>query len=209
MTWTCGRSRKLKNNLAKNCEKNICNNENIRDVINNIPKEKKLCLDIGFGSGASVMQTLKDENTVVVGCEIFKPAILQTLMSVNDNSKVFLFMSFIDDLIKKIPSCSFDEIKMLCPDPWPKYKHRMRRCYNIYNFDLKIARILKGKGKFIMASDISEMTLNMVKLFDSPIFNIECNKYTDYDSCPHKTDYCRKGFRAGRDVNEMISIKAI
>lgn len=209
MAWTCGRSRKLKSKINQDYEKHICDSMDIREIINSVDDDKKLYLDIGFGSGASIFQTMQDSNAIVIGCEIFKPAILQTLAKIEDKGCVFLFMSFIDDLLNFIPSCSFHEIKMLFPDPWPKYKHRMRRCYNIPNFDLKIARILKGGGRFITVSDIADISYNMTKLFDNPIFKVKCKQYESYDVCPYKTYYCKKGFEAGRIAHEMVAKKII
>ncbi len=203
MSWSCGRSRKLKNSIYENLDKYIKTNENIE-----FPKDTniKICLDIGFGTGDSILKTL-EEKSFVIGCEIFKPAILQTLSKIDDKSRVTMHMSFIGDLIKKIPSASIDEVKILFPDPWPKYKHRMRRCYNLMHFDLQVARILKNSGQFIFASDIFNMFDGINKVFKNDYFTTYQNQYNSYENCPYKTSYAKKGFTAGRKVYELIAKK--
>ncbi|WP_187440046.1 class I SAM-dependent methyltransferase [Candidatus Cytomitobacter primus] len=209
MAWSCGRSRKLKSNIEQDYAKYLYSTNKINEIINMHKENRRICLDIGFGAGDSIIQTLMNGKSIVIGCEIFKPAIFHTLTRVEDKDRVFLCMAFINDLIQSLPLNSFDEIKMLCPDPWPKYKHRMRRCYNIRKFDLEIVKILKKEGIFTLASDIKSITQNMVNLFNSPYFDIAQNEYTTYDECPHKTEYCKKGFNAGRHVYEMIARKSI
>ncbi len=205
MSWSCGRSRKLKN-FDQNLNQYILSGDQAEDFSAFTSKNLELHLDIGFGIGDSIVQTLEKESVFVIGCEIFKPAILNTLKIV-DPSRVALFMEYSNNFLSKIPSASISEIKMLFPDPWPKHKHRMRRCYNIKRLDLQIARILKSDGKFIFASDVFNIAKGMKNLFSSDFFKIESNQYNSYDECPHKTSYARKGFIAGRNVHEMIISK--
>ena len=194
MAWTCGRSRKLKRVDTFDYTKYIMNLNCLGEICENLPNNVEKTLDIGFGTGDSVMEGLLQGN-IVIGCEIFKPAIVETIRKIrshdqrmqNVNSKhethikqecinrnmdlmlqrTFLFMGFMDDLFSIIKYPLFDQVKILFPDPWPKQKHSKRRCYQIPFLDLKICRLLKNGGKFIFASDIKYMHDNMRKAFDS------------------------------------------
>ncbi|USO00823.1 MAG: hypothetical protein H6845_00635 [Alphaproteobacteria bacterium] len=207
MQWTCGRSRKLKKNINLECDKNILE---LTDITSLLSKTNRNVLDIGFGSGDSVLADL-EHGSHVLGCEIFKPAVYETLDKIlkfgYDLSKSHFYIGFVDELLKFLKTPVFAEVKMLFPDPWHKNKHSKRRFYNIPYFDLLIFRVLCNKGRFVFASDIEYMYVNARKLFLSQLFTIEDAIFDAYEACPYRTAYCKKGFEAGRKVYSMVATK--
>lgn len=119
-------------------------------------KFKKLFIEIGFGSGRHLLhQASNNQDTLVVGIEIYKPAILQVtklalrsnldnILLTNSDARVFLSMQ---------KSNSIDKIFLHFPVPWDDAPHR--RVVSS-EFAKECQRALKVGGKFELRSDSKE-----------------------------------------------------
>ena len=56
------------------------------------------------------------------------------------------------DLLLKIKSEIFDEIYIICPDPWPKARHHKRRLIK-HDFLKVLAKVLKKDGTVYISTD--------------------------------------------------------
>ena len=105
-------------------------------------------MDIGFGTGESTRSLNSTyKNYLVCGLEAYKLGINKLV-----NDGILTYFGDALEFIEKINNNSITKIYMLFPDPWQKKKHRKRRLFNEYTFDI-INRILKQKGSFHFASD--------------------------------------------------------
>ena len=56
------------------------------------------------------------------------------------------------DLLLKIKSEIFDEIYIICPDPWPKARHHKRRLIK-HDFLKVLAKVLRKDGTVYISTD--------------------------------------------------------
>jgi tRNA (guanine-N7-)-methyltransferase len=78
-------------------------------------------------------------------------------------------------LLDKLPDASLDCIDLFYPDPWTKRRHWKRRFISAANLD-RFARILKPRGQFRFASDISHYVNWTLQALDRhPEFNWQAN----------------------------------
>lgn len=117
-------------------------------TLNTLNKSNNIILDIGFGTGESTISLVNNNpNYLVCGVEAYKPGI-QLLIKKNILTHYGDALEFLEKIDKK----TISEIYMLFPDPWQKKKHRKRRLFNNYTFNI-IESILVKKGIFHFASD--------------------------------------------------------
>ena len=116
---------------------------------------EKIILEIGFGNGenASFLAS-KNPNALIVGSEVYLSGIGSLLNNIAKNSlkNIKIFDQDVRELLFKLPNKIFDEIYIICPDPWPKARHHKRRL--IKNDFLKIlAKVLKKNGTAYISTD--------------------------------------------------------
>lgn len=180
---------------------------------------KKICLEIGFGSGDHLAgQALNNPDTGFIGAEVFQngvanlltlitgikegtdiPAEINLLPGRVDNIRVF------DDdirlLFKRLPDGFLDCVYLLFPDPWPKKRHASRRFVNPDNLK-ELARILKKGGILRIATDhkiYKGWTLR--QMHECPDFRWTATCGNDWKHEPAgwvQTKYQRKAIRKGR-----------
>ena len=56
------------------------------------------------------------------------------------------------ELLFKLPNKIFDEIYIICPDPWPKARHHKRRLIK-HDFLKILAKVLKKNGTAYISTD--------------------------------------------------------
>ena len=116
---------------------------------------EKIILEIGFGNGenASFLAS-KNPNALIVGSEVYLSGIGSLLNNIAKKSlkNIKIFDQDVRELLFKLPNKIFDEIYIICPDPWPKARHHKRRL--IKNDFLKIlAKVLKKNGTAYISTD--------------------------------------------------------
>lgn len=124
----------------------------ICDVI----KSQNAMLEIGFGSGRHILNLAKtNPNTIIIGLEIYRPAILQVLRQIKLLDLQNLFIANIDAriLCEILPKNALDRIFLHFPVPWDK--NPQRRVFSKY-FLQNAIRILKKDGYFELVTDSKE-----------------------------------------------------
>ena len=113
-----------------------------------IDKRSKIILDIGFGTGDSSI-ALKEmyKNYNVMGIEAYIPGI-QRLQSEGIAAQYGDAL----EILESLSNSSISQIYMLFPDPWQKSKHRKRRLFTDYTFEI-IKNILVQGGSFQFTTD--------------------------------------------------------
>ena len=116
---------------------------------------KKIILEIGFGNGENTsFLASENPNALIVASEVYLSGIGSLLNNIAKNSltNIKIFDEDVRELLFKLPNKIFDEIYIICPDPWPKARHHKRRL--IKNDFLKIlANVLKKDGTVYISTD--------------------------------------------------------
>lgn len=123
--------------------------ENLNDINYNI-------VDIGSGSGEScIFLSFEKPYAKIITCELFEDGninLQNEIINQNiNNVKIYQgnVLEFLDNiLIKKY----LNEVWILFPDPWPKFRHQKRRLINT-NFLIMISNYLKHNGKIFITTD--------------------------------------------------------
>ena len=116
---------------------------------------KKIILEIGFGNGENLISLAKENSqNLYIGSEVYMAGIGQVLGAINANelTNIRLITGDIRLLIDKINESVFDEVLIICPDPWPKLKHHKRRMINSEFLD-SIYKVLNSDGHLFMSTD--------------------------------------------------------
>ena len=116
---------------------------------------KKIILEIGFGNGENTsFLASENPNALIVASEVYLSGIGSLLNNIAKNSltNIKIFDEDVRELLFKLPNKIFNEIYIICPDPWPKARHHKRRL--IKNDFLKIlANVLKKDGTVYISTD--------------------------------------------------------
>ena len=116
---------------------------------------EKSILEIGFGNGENTAYlAAENPNALVVASEVYLSGIGSLLNSISQNSlsNVKIYDDDVRELLLKIPNEIFDEIYIICPDPWPKARHHKRRLIK-HDFLKVLANVLRKEGTVYISTD--------------------------------------------------------
>lgn len=113
-------------------------------------------LDMGCGKGRFALElAARYPDRLVLGSDVM----LGRLRKMNRKAErrqltnlVLLRANNLDLCAYLLPPASIDRIHLLCPDPWPKKRHRIKRLVTT-DFLARIGRVLKSGGVLHMATD--------------------------------------------------------
>ena len=116
---------------------------------------EKIILEIGFGNGENTsFLASKNPNALIVASEVYLSGIGSLLNNIANNSlkNIKIFDQDVRELLFKLPNKIFDEIYIICPDPWPKARHHKRRLIK-HDFLKILAKVLKKNGTAYISTD--------------------------------------------------------
>jgi tRNA (guanine-N7-)-methyltransferase len=161
---------------------------------------KKIILEIGFGNGENLINLAKENpQNLYIGSEVYMAGIGQVLGAINTNelANIRLITGDIRLFIDEIDESIFDEVLIICPDPWPKLKHHKRRMINSEFLD-SIYKVLNTDSHLFMSTDWK----NYAESIDESI-----NKNLDFkvlSSSPYEyitlTKYQQRAAEEGRKI---------
>ncbi len=97
------------------------------------------------------------------------------------------------------PDLSIDRVHILCPDPWPKDRHRGNRLLTS-SFLENIHRVLKKNGSFHFATDDMNYNEIVIGLLEkTPLFKQENERLSDIKDI--KSDFEVRWNSKGKEVN--------
>ena len=132
-------------------------------------KPKKIILEIGFGSGENLLKSAKmNPDVLYLGADPFLNTNAKCIKAIlNYNIKnIMIWPDDIRKIIEFFPSNIFSEIKILFPDPWPKFKHKNRRLIQD-NFLISLYNVLKINGIITLATDHFIMKSWILEIFQN------------------------------------------
>jgi tRNA (guanine-N7-)-methyltransferase len=175
-----------------------------------LPAHKKVELDLGCGKGSfsTALAKMYPEKTILSADVMIGR--LRKLVKRNARENVENITPLrveAGQLFSYIlPDSSIDRIHMLCPDPWPKNRHRGNRLL-CSNFIGHLHRVLKDNGIFHFSSD-DQYYFNAVEklLSESGIFKKDMEGIADVPDI--KTDFERLWLSLGKEVRHTSWIKS-
>ena len=126
-------------------------------------KPTQIVLEIGFGSGENLLKSAKmNPDVLYLGADPFLNTNAKCIKAIlNYNIKnIMIWPDDIRKIIEFFPSNIFSEIKILFPDPWPKFKHKNRRLVQD-NFLISLYNVLKTNGIIKMKAKKSMWVMNL------------------------------------------------
>ena len=118
-------------------------------------KPTEIILEIGFGSGENLLKSAKmNPDVLYLGADPFlntNAKCIKAILNYNIRN-IMIWPDDIRKIIEFFPSNIFSEIKILFPDPWPKFKHKNRRLIQD-NFLLSLHNVLKKNGIITLGTD--------------------------------------------------------
>lgn len=125
------------------------------DLLNTSRNYKKIILEIGFGNGENTsFLASKNPDALIIASEVYLSGIGSLLNSISLNliTNIKFFDNDVRELLLEIKNEIFDEIYIICPDPWPKARHHKRRLVK-RDFLLLLDRVLRKNGTVYISTD--------------------------------------------------------
>ncbi|MDA9212277.1 tRNA (guanosine(46)-N7)-methyltransferase TrmB [Gammaproteobacteria bacterium] len=127
----------------------------INDIENESNSFKSIVMEIGFGDGENILTIAKENpDTLFIGSEVYLSGIGSLIGKIKENnlSNIRIYNNDARALLDTIKTPIFDNMLIICPDPWQKAKHHKRRLIN-QSF-LELARkSLKVNGGLYISTD--------------------------------------------------------
>ena len=151
---------KRRGRITKNQEDNLAHLSrfeinSFEDILLAKESFSRLVLEIGFGNGENTLALAKaNPETLYIGSEVYLAGIGFLLGEVIDKelANIRVTSGDIRLLIDQIKVPIFDDIVIICPDPWPKLKHHKRRMLTKEFLEL-VHPIIKDGGNLFMSTD--------------------------------------------------------
>ena len=129
--------------------------KSLRDIVNLSRDYARCTLEIGFGNSEYLQrQAMENPSTLFIGSEVYLSGI-GTLIGAIEEKKLSNVRIFPDDariLLDQGGKNIFDEVAILCPDPWPKDRHHKRRLLQPEFIEM-LLKTLKWNGRLYISTD--------------------------------------------------------
>jgi tRNA (guanine-N7-)-methyltransferase len=115
----------------------------------------RLILEIGFGNGENILTLAKNNpDTLFVGSEVYLAGIGYLIGEIQELGLLNIRITTGDIrlLIEQIKEPLFDDVLIICPDPWPKARHHKRRLIK-EDFLKLVHPIIKDQGELFISTD--------------------------------------------------------
>lgn len=171
------------------------------------PLQHYKMLEIGFGNGEHLLDfAIKNPDFCCYGAEPFINGVASLLVNIAAKSvpNILIHNDDVRLLFKDIPNSFFNEIYIICPDPWQKRRQVKRR---LINSDLlkSLSKILTPDGHLTIVTDHKDYASWILKaIIDSKVFFVPSEKLEDYTSIPDgfiQTKYQKRGVDQGFTVH--------
>ena len=163
-------------------------------------KFSKVVLEVGFGNGENTLALAKQNpDTLYIASEVYLAGIGSLLGEIVDGAipNIFITSGDIRLLIDGIKEPVFDDVIVICPDPWPKLKHHKRRMLTNEFFKLIHPAILDG-GELFMSTDVEDYAESISEQLDISV-GFQRNDSSLYEASS-LTKFQRRAMDEGRKI---------
>lgn len=176
------------------------------DEIMDLSHDQLLEVDMGCGKGSFTTQLAdKYPERQIIAADIMIGR-LRKLVKRNEREGVTNIMALRVEarqlLAMMMPDCAVHRLHILCPDPWPKDRHRANRLL-CSDFMGQIHRILKPGGMFHFSTDdVNYLEAVRRVVMESELFEEYPEGFEDI--ADFKTDFERLWNGQGKDVSHNV-----
>ncbi|MDA7734668.1 tRNA (guanine-N7)-methyltransferase [Gammaproteobacteria bacterium] len=163
-------------------------------------KFSKVVLEVGFGNGENTLALAKQNpDTLYIASEVYLAGIGLLLGEIVDGAiqNIFITSGDIRLLIDDIKEPVFDDVIVICPDPWPKFKHHKRRMLTNEFFELIHPTIQDG-GELFMSTDVEDYAESITEQLDVSV-GFQRNDSSLYEASS-LTKFQRRAMDEGRKI---------
>jgi tRNA (guanine-N7-)-methyltransferase len=174
----------------------------LEDVLS-LPKPEKTELDLGCGTGGfavAVAKAFPDRSLLAADVMLGRLRKVMKLARRNDVENIRILRIEARHLLgSMMPDRYLDRLHILCPDPWPKQKHKSHRLL-CSDFMPHLHRVLKAGGVFHFASDDVPYVEAVFSLVEGSGLFARAGEEAIADVLPFKTDFEKSWLELGRQV---------
>lgn len=165
--------------------------------------DSRTILEIGCGRGdLAVSYAVAHPRHALMAIDVHTRGIANILAGVeaHELANVRVIEGDAQVFVRRLPSCSIDEIWVFFPDPWPKVRHRNRRLLR-HDLIATLTEPLKVGGVLRLATDIEDYARTAVDaVASSGRFSEPTLGRPDWRI---ETVFERRGVREGRDAIDL------
>ena len=165
---------------------------------------EKIILEIGFGNGENTsFLASKNPNALIIASEVYLSGIGSLLNSITQNSldNIKIFDDDVRELLLKIQDEVFDEVYIICPDPWPKARHHKRRLIK-HDFLKVLAKVLKKDGTIYISTDWENYAESIQEEIEKTKENFALKKISN-EGMPI-TRFQKRAINEGRSIHTFL-----
>lgn len=173
-------------------------------------RDAKRVLEIGFGSGASLLAAAEAHPEYdFIGIETHQPGVGSLLLGIESKqlNNIRIYNADAVDVLKQcIPDASLNVIQIFFPDPWPKQRHHKRRLIQTDFVELLMKKLVLN-GSLHLATDWKDYAVHMMKVLSAEkrLMNTagECHFSERSELRPVITKFEQRGEKLGHDIFEL------
>ena len=165
---------------------------------------EKVILEIGFGNGDNTtLLASQNPNALIIAAEVYLSGIGSLLASISENSftNIKIFDKDVRELLLQVDQEIFDEVYIICPDPWPKARHHKRRLVQ-HEFLKLLAKVLKKNGTVYISTDWENYAESMQEEIERIKDDFEFKKISN-EGMP-VTRFQERAMNEGRSISTFL-----
>ena len=165
---------------------------------------EKVILEIGFGNGDNTtFLASQNPNALIIAAEVYLSGIGSLLASISEHSftNIKIFDKDVRELLLQVDQEIFDEVYIICPDPWPKARHHKRRLVQ-YEFLKLLAKVLKKNGTVYISTDWDNYAESMQEEIERTKDDFEFKKISN-EGMP-VTRFQKRAMNEGRSISTFL-----
>ena len=165
---------------------------------------EKVILEIGFGNGDNtIFLASQNPNALIIAAEVYLSGIGSLLASISEHSftNIKIFDKDVRELLLQVDQEIFDEVYIICPDPWPKARHHKRRLVQ-HEFLKLLAKVLKKNGTVYISTDWDNYAESMQEEIERTKDDFEFKKISN-EGMP-VTRFQERAMNEGRSISTFL-----
>ena len=165
---------------------------------------EKVILEIGFGNGENTtFLASQNPNALIIAAEVYLSGIGSLLASISEYSftNIKIFDKDVRELLLQVDQEIFDEVYIICPDPWPKARHHKRRLVQ-HEFLKLLVKVLKKNGTVYISTDWDNYAESMQEEIERTKDDFEFKKISN-EGMP-VTRFQKRAMNEGRSISTFL-----